>query len=189
MGRDRYSITKINDFLTLIVDKDHRGFFRGNQAMSEGNSQYYRGVHYHIESNTITQKEIMEYLENYLETKLKATQIYPKIDTLGIGYINSPPEIISIWELKEMEWNKEKKDWVKLPIKTSVLWIGYLGKLHIETNKYDFYKKGIFLKTNLIQALKEWKLNQIDLEKTIQTTNQIAQEIINELKGGKKDGL
>jgi len=61
MGVDRVSSVKVGEFV-LHVDRDHRGNYRGKQAMSER----YRGWHYHVEHPKLTQMHITRLIEEKL---------------------------------------------------------------------------------------------------------------------------
>jgi len=61
MGVDRVSSVKVGEFI-LHVDRDHRGNYRGKQAMSER----YRGWHYHVEHPKLTQMYITRLIEEKL---------------------------------------------------------------------------------------------------------------------------
>ena len=134
MGRDRTSTTKIGKF-ELAIDKDHLGYYRGKQAYIESK---FRGWHYHIEHETFSQDNIMDLLEKVLND-IGAVQSFPK--NLGIGVVEYKPKRVSCWELER---------------KTCVLWTsGFNGKLHVETNKNEPYKKGILTKNALLLILKK----------------------------------
>ena len=89
-GRDRTSSVEVGEFV-LHTDRDHRGKYRGRQAMNER----YRGWHYHIEHPCLSQEEIMNMLEIELErmgaervkierTKVVKKRIYPHRGNLRI---------------------------------------------------------------------------------------------------------
>jgi hypothetical protein len=58
---DRTSSISVGKFV-IHIDRDHRGRYRGRQAMNEK----YRGWHYHIEHPSLSQLEIMRLIEDKL---------------------------------------------------------------------------------------------------------------------------
>jgi hypothetical protein len=132
-GIDRKGNYQINGF-SLFTDKDHLGYYRGNQALSKK----YRGWHYHIESEKYTQIQIMRFIEEYL-IKINAIQVKDKFP-MAIGIVEAIPEIYSFW---------------KLDGKTCVLWIsGFNGKLHIEANKEIEFTQSLLKKEDLLKILR-----------------------------------
>jgi len=151
MGRDRTSEREINDFV-LAVDKDHKGYFRGHQAM-ESVEFHYRGWHYHLEHRTLTQAQIMQLLEQQL-IEMGAKQIPWNGEQLGIGNVEHKPEVLSHWLLKSTIYNKATHKF-ETEIRNCVLWISsFNGKLHIETNKQKCFEKGILDKKKIVAILK-----------------------------------
>ena len=138
MGRDRVSIKEVGDFF-ISVDKDHMSYYRGRQAMD----RKYRGWHYHVESPKYSQLQIMEIIENFLLTEMKAEKYDCKEEELYIGVVEHTPEKFSCF----------RKDG-----KTCVLWIsGFNGKLHVEANKKELYTKNLLSKADLINLFKNYK--------------------------------
>ncbi|MHA1403794.1 MAG: hypothetical protein ACTSSI_08520 [Candidatus Helarchaeota archaeon] len=135
MGRDRTSTVRVGCF-TIHTDKDHKGFFRGYQAMGNG----YRGWHYHIESEEVTQIEILLLLEMEL---LQRGAIHVDVDrrNLYIGSLDRNPLLYRVWTRDD---------------KTTVLWIGKYGSLHVEANKRNTYTKSILKKDDLIRMANGW---------------------------------
>lgn len=136
---DRVSSVTINGFI-LSVDRDHKGRFRGDQAMSD----LYRGWHYHVEHPRLCQNDIFNYLSAVL-LKMGAKQI--KIGTeedeeeIYVGTAEKTPARAELWRLNEA---------------STVLWISAVtGGLHIEANKREEYAKNILSKPLLIKLLKE----------------------------------
>jgi hypothetical protein len=154
LGRDLVSETEIGNFI-LYVERDHKGFYTGNQARIYGEYSCY---HYHISHSSLTQIQIMEYLEDQLKTFFSAKRI-PNVDSgeLGIGYIHKKPERYSLWEVFETHYSKKLGKFIIVPIKNQVLWIGQIGKLHIEANKITGFEKAILKKKELMEILKDWK--------------------------------
>ena len=135
MGSDRTSTVRIGNFV-LHTDKDHLGFYRGNQAISEK----FRGWHYHIESEKITQLQIFLLLERELGN-LKAQFLDLDRKNLYIGSVNRNPLLYRVWKLGE---------------RTCVLWIGVFGKLHVEANKRHEFVPSILKKDKIVKILKDW---------------------------------
>lgn len=131
MGHDRASSVIFGRFI-LATDRDHKGRFRGHQAMKKGE---YRGWHYHIESAGLSQLEIMDRLEKFLVGEGARRVEFPA--SLHIGNVEAKPSRVACFEMDD---------------KQSVLWIsGFNGVLHVETNKDTCYKKGFINKTMLIK--------------------------------------
>ena len=136
MGRDRTSSSKAGLFI-IHVDKDHKGWYRGNQAMDNK----YRGWHYHIESKKYSQLQIMKIIEAHLLQELKAEKY--DCEDLFIGIVEHTPEEVSCF----------KKDG-----KTCVLWIsGFNGSLHVEANKKELYTSNLISKADLINLFENYK--------------------------------
>lgn len=136
MGRDRTTEMNIGNF-TLSIDWDHKGSYRGSQAMEKGK---YRGRHYHLDSLLYSQEEIMKLIEDHLED-LGAIQFQP--DKLAIGIVEYKPKTLSAWK---------KGDDL-----TCILWIsGFNGKLHVESNKLQTFTKSILKRKELIELIKTW---------------------------------
>jgi len=134
MGRDRTSTVRIGA-LILSTDKDHKGYYRGNQAQDH----HYRGWHYHIESRNYTQSKIMQCIAYYLTKNIKANRVEISLENLYIGTVEHEPEAY-------MCFQKDNK--------TVVLWLsGFNGKLHIEANKKATYTKNLLSKPDLIDFL------------------------------------
>jgi len=151
MGQDRTSELEINEFL-LAVDKDHKGYYRGHQAM-ENTEFHYRGWHYHIEHCTMTQEQIMQLLESEL-LKLGAKKLEWNGEQLGIGNVEHKPAILSHWQLKSTIYNKASHKF-EVEIRNCVLWMSSFNqKLHIETNKEKCFEKGILDKKKIFAILK-----------------------------------
>jgi hypothetical protein len=151
MGRDRTSELEIGNFI-LATDHDHKGYFRGHQAM-ENTEFYYRGWHYHLEHRTLSQQQIMQLLEAEL-TAMGATQLRWNGEQLGIGNCEHNPEALSHWQLISTIYNKTSHKF-ETETRNSVLWISSFNqKLHIETNKQRCFEKGILDKKRLISILK-----------------------------------
>lgn len=129
-GRDRSSEMQVGDFI-LITDKDHKGFYRGNQAMEKT----WRGWHYHVESVKYSQEQICRLIEVWLRD-YNANQF--QRDFYAIGNLEKPA-YVSAWEKFG---------------KTIVLWISsYNGKLHIEANKENCNCKSLITKAILKKIL------------------------------------
>lgn len=114
----------------ISIDRDHKGAYRGGQAMEPGK---YRGWHYHVESEYCSQERIFEMLENVL---LRRGAV--KVDKIpsAIGVVETKPAKVAYFELGD---------------KNEVLWIsGLKGNLHVEANKQDAFQKGILTKKDLI---------------------------------------
>lgn len=129
---DRQSTTEVGMFL-LHVDRDHRGRFRGQQAMSI----YYRGWHYHVEHPILSQNAIMTFLERELKRMgaVEVTNDFP-----SIGVVASTPRRMTVWKLGDRQ---------------TVLWISQVTDgLHIETNKAEECAKGILTKKMLIDTFR-----------------------------------
>lgn len=143
MGRDRTNSIVCGNFI-LHIDKDHLGYYRGQQAMSAK----FRGWHYHIDSlNGITQVQIMQYLERVLVELYDAKKMESYYD-LGIGVVEYKPSHLAYY--------KASYEGIE---KTCVLWISsFNGKLHIEANKNREFAKGILLKDDLVRILKKWRI-------------------------------
>ena len=151
MGRDRTSECEINNFV-MAVDHDHKGFYRGHQAM-ESVEFHYRGWHYHLEHRTLTQEQIMQLLEQQL-ILMGARKLSWNGEQLGIGNVEHKPAMLSHWLLKSTIYNKVTHKF-EVETRNCVLWISsFNGKLHIETNKQDCFEKGILDKKRLIEILK-----------------------------------
>lgn len=130
---DRSSSVLVGAFV-LSVDRDHRGRFRGDQAMSPS----FRGWHYHIEHPEISQEKIFEYLSSCLQN-MRATLVKEKV---CIGVVEATPKRQECWRLGEA---------------STVLWIsGVTGSLHVEANKTMEYAKNILTKPLLIKLLKKY---------------------------------
>lgn len=130
---DRSSSMQVGTFV-LSVDRDHKGRFRGMQAMSE----YFRGWHYHIVHPTISQEKIFLYLSKCLQA-MGANLVKEKV---CIGVVEATPKLQECWRLNEA---------------STVLWIsGKTGSLHIEANKTHEYAKNILTKPMLIKLLKKY---------------------------------
>jgi hypothetical protein len=82
-GQDRTSSISVGKFV-IHTDRDHRGRYRGHQAMTE----QYRGWHYHIEHPNLSQLEIMSLIEDKL-CELGATQ-QPVVEKKKITTFNYP---------------------------------------------------------------------------------------------------
>jgi hypothetical protein len=151
MGRDRTSELEINNFI-MATDHDHKGNFRGHQAM-ENTEFYYRGWHYHLEHRTLTQMQIMQLLEAEL-TAMGATQLKWNGEQLGIGNCEHNPEALSHWQLRSTIYNKGAGKF-EFETRNCVLWISSFNqKLHIETNKQKCFEKGILDKKKIMLILK-----------------------------------
>ncbi|MGD6808512.1 MAG: hypothetical protein ACQCN3_02320 [Candidatus Bathyarchaeia archaeon] len=134
---DRKSSTPVGKF-TLSTDRDHRGRFRGSQAMSAE----FRGWHYHIEHPTLTQEEIFAYLSKCLQS-MNAEKV--KEQTF-IGVVEATPKKQECWRLGDA---------------STVLWIsGKTGSLHVEANKRTEYAKSILTKPVLVKLLKQYNIKQ-----------------------------
>jgi hypothetical protein len=150
MGHDRTLPLQIGAF-QLAIDRDHKGFYRGHQAMQPGQ---YRGWHYHIEHPTLSQQEVMQLLEEYL-MKIGAKRMPWNGEQLGIGNVEHHPAALSSWRLREVIYNKNTGKFERGQAKTCVLWLsGFNGKLHIETDKSNEYAIGILAKKDLIRILR-----------------------------------
>lgn len=149
MGRDRTSTITLENKFSISCDKDHLGQYRGNQALISNDKQYYRGWHYHIEHPRLSQDRIFDLLEIYLNF-IHAQKIFIRnICSLGIGIVENEPSRISYYVLNGL---------------STVLWISSSNhKLHIETNKDNVYKKGIFTKKLLIELFNSirWDLSSL----------------------------
>lgn len=133
---DRSSTEYRNGF-SIHVDRDHRGKFRGNQAMDDR----FRGWHYHIESEHHTQQELMEMLEQEL-SEMGAERISINTEYLCIGNVEAAPKDFSVWQLGD---------------RSCVLWISSVtNSLHIEANKSEKYAKSILTKKKLVEIVDEW---------------------------------
>jgi len=132
MGHDTRSVVTAGVFM-LRTDWDHKGSYRGHQAMEKGK---YRGSHYHVEGTSRTQAEIKVLLEDWLR-RHGAVEVHP--EKLGIGNAEFTPASATCWELNG---------------KQTVLWIsGFNGALHVETNKTSTFKPGILTKPLLVEIL------------------------------------
>jgi len=152
MGRDRTSELEINNFV-LAVDHDHKGYYRGHQAM-ESVEFHYRGWHYHLEHRTLTQQQIMQLLEAEL-LKMGAKKLEWNGEQLAIGNVEHTPATLSHWLLKSTIYNKESGKF-ETETRNCVLWISSFNqKLHIETNKERCFEKGILDKKKLMLLLKK----------------------------------
>jgi hypothetical protein len=130
---DRTSSLVVNGF-TIHVDRDHRGRFRGHQSMSKT----YRGWHYHVDHDAMSQNQIFELLEKEL-IKLGAKRIEPP--RLAVGYVEESPTCVDVWKLGDRQ---------------TVLWISKVtGTLHIEANKTEDFAKSILTKPVLKGILQE----------------------------------
>jgi hypothetical protein len=134
---DRVNSIDVGQF-TVHVDRDHRGRFRGQQAMDPK----YRGWHYHVGAIKATQTEIFIFLERQLKA-LGAHRIEGE-RLLHIGNVEHRPFMASLWQLED---------------RTAVLWISAVtGTLHIEADKKSTYTKGIITKNLLIKWLRlQWR--------------------------------
>jgi hypothetical protein len=150
-GRDRSSEVEIGNFI-LATDHDHKGYFRGHQAM-ENTEFYYRGWHYHLEHRTLSQQQIMQLLESEL-LKMGAKKLEWNGEQLAIGNVEHKPEVLSHWQLKSTIYNKISHKF-ETEIRNCVLWISSFNqKLHIETNKKKCFEKGILDKKKIMLILK-----------------------------------
>jgi hypothetical protein len=138
---DRSSTLKVGGF-ELSVDRDHKGNYRGGQAMSTE----FRGWHYHVTHPTLTQEQIFAFLSRALRIMGAV-----KIDgELYIGVVEATPKQVELWKLNEA---------------TTVLWLsGKTGSLHIEANKKNEYAKNILTKPILIKFLKMHETGEFPLE-------------------------
>lgn len=128
---DRTSSVQVG-FFVLSVDRDHKGGFRGGQAMAEN----YRGWHYHVEHPLLSQEEIFVYLSGAL-AKMGACLSTEKT---FIGVVEATPKLSECWRLGD---------------KSTVLWIsGRTGGLHIEANKRGTHASNILTKRKLVILLK-----------------------------------
>ncbi len=129
---DRSSSIRVDDFV-LSVDRDHKGRFRGSQAMIE---HEYRGWHYHIEHPFFSQEEIFRYLSKALQD-IGAERV---AERAFIGVVEATPKLQECWRLGEA---------------STVLWISSkTGGLHVEANKRVEFAKGILTKSLLVKLLK-----------------------------------
>jgi len=132
---DRTSSKRLGDFV-IHVDMDHKGFYRGRQAMGDG----YRGWHYHLESEYLTPIQIILLLEiELLGLGARCVEVEP--ERLYVGFIELNPRFYRFFTQDE---------------KTCVLWIGQHGKLHVEANKRKIYAKCIFKKADLVRLVEKW---------------------------------
>jgi len=130
---DRTSYLEVGGFI-LCTDRDHRGRFRGSQAMSTR----FRGWHYHIEHSKISQEDIFRYLSGALD-RMGAVQVS---EMPFIGVVEAAPQLQECWRLGDA---------------STVLWISSVtGGLHVEANKKDEYAKSILTKPALIYLLKNY---------------------------------
>lgn len=133
-GHDTRSILKFGTY-TLSTHYDHKGNYRGHQAMWKG---HYRGSHFHVESKRYSQDEIMW----FFHFELRALGANLSHYRLAIGNTEFKPEAILMYQLGD---------------KTQVLWIsGFNHHLHIESNKLACYAKGILTKPLIVKIIKKW---------------------------------
>ena len=136
---DRTSTITVGIF-QISVDRDHRGNFRGHEAMDER----YHGCHYHVvaerdEEMIFTPEQVMVLLEQCLLNE-GAKPVDPP-EHLSIGNIEKAPSSVACYE----------KDGLQ-----SVLWISSkTGTLHVETNKDTTFKPGLVTKSMLVQFCKD----------------------------------
>lgn len=134
---DRSSSVQVGAFI-LSTDRDHRGRFRGSQAMSEG----FRGWHYHIEHPNLSQETIFSYLSKALQN-MGAEKV---AERTFIGVVEATPKMQECWRLGEA---------------STVLWIsGKTGSLHVEANKREAYAKSILTKPVLVSLLRQYEARQ-----------------------------
>lgn len=135
MGCDRTTTTRVGCF-DVSVDRDHRGRYRGHQAMERNR---YRGWHYHVTSTVYSQLDITCILEEWL-FGLGAEVVVPS--RIAIGNIEHRPAYISCWKFNDM---------------ISILWIsGFNFTIHIESNKLDCYARGFITKKDLVHFLRRY---------------------------------
>lgn len=147
---DRTSSTRVGEF-TVHTDRDHRGRFRGRQAMGKN----FRGWHYHVQHPRLSQKEILDLLEAELERMGAASEpIFKRGEqkevfrrNIAIGTVEMAPSAGSLWQLGGRE---------------TVLWISRVtGSLHIEANKKEEYARGILTKQAIVKILKRRQKHEI----------------------------
>jgi hypothetical protein len=140
-GTDRKSTTMVGEFV-LHVDRDHRGNYRGSQAMDKK----YRGWHYHVEHPSLTPGQVMDLIEQYLSKHYFKCDIAAK--DLAVGFVESEPSRFSAWvECEDIKGTKL----------SSVLWLSAVtGSLHIEANKKRVFTKNLLSKDELIKIIKSF---------------------------------
>ena len=105
----------------VSVDRDHKGNYRGHEAMDDR----YRGCHYHVVSNDhFTQEEIFTLLGQCI-LNYGAVRVDPP-EHLSIGNIEKAPSQVACFQKDGLE---------------TVLWISSkTGSLHVETSKDITFK-------------------------------------------------
>ncbi len=141
---DRSSCVQVGAFI-LSTDRDHRGRFRGSQAMSDA----FRGWHYHIEHPNLSQEAIFCYLSKALQN-MGAERV---VERTFIGVVEAAPKMQECWRLGEA---------------STVLWVsGKTGSLHVEANKRVEYAKSILTKPILVKLLKQYGIKKMQQSEAI----------------------